>query len=93
MERGREALRARGAALVLVERRPDDPDAGPALRPVRADGLPDNLLRALRDAAGSQLAAGAGAGRAVGRRSTNGSGAAQPGVVGGDGRRPGCRRW
>jgi PAS domain S-box-containing protein len=56
VERSREALHARGAALVLVETDPHDPDASPALRPVRADGMPDHLLRELRDAAGSQLA-------------------------------------
>ncbi len=56
VERSREALNARGAALVLVETDPHDPDAVPALRPVRADGMPDNLLQELRDAAGSQLA-------------------------------------
>ena len=54
VERSREALHARGAALVLVETDPHDPDAAPALRPVRADGMPENLLQELRDAAGSQ---------------------------------------
>jgi len=56
VERSREALHARGSALVLVETDPHDPDASPALQPVRADGMPDNLLQELRDAAGSQLA-------------------------------------
>lgn len=56
VERSREAMQARGAALVLVETDPHDPDALPALRPVRAQGLPDSLLRELRDAAGSNLA-------------------------------------
>ena len=56
VERSRQAMHARGAALVLVETDPHDPDAAPALRPVRADGMPDNLLQELRDAAGSQLA-------------------------------------
>ncbi|RBY76300.1 histidine kinase [Blastococcus sp. TF02-09] len=56
VERSREPLHARGAALVLVETDPHDPDAAPALQPVRADGLPDQLLRELRHAAGSQLA-------------------------------------
>jgi PAS domain S-box-containing protein len=56
VDRSREALRARGAALVLVETDPHDPDASPALQPVRADGLPGTLLRELRNAAGTQLA-------------------------------------
>jgi PAS domain S-box-containing protein len=56
VERSREAMHARGAALVLVETDPHDPDSSPALQPVRADGMPDNLLQELRDAAGSQLA-------------------------------------
>ncbi|SDF07556.1 PAS domain S-box-containing protein [Blastococcus aurantiacus] len=56
VERSREALHARGAALVLVETDAHDPEALPALRPVRSHGLPDNLLPELRDAAGSQLA-------------------------------------
>lgn len=56
VERSREAMHARGAALVLVQADPHDPDAAPALRPVRADGMPENLLQELRDAAGSQLA-------------------------------------
>ena len=56
VERSREALQARGAALVLVETDPHDPEAAPALQPVRSDGMPDNLLKELRDAAGSQLA-------------------------------------
>ncbi len=56
VERSSEALQARGAALVLVEADPHDPEAPPALRPVRSEGLPDNLLQELRDAAGSRLA-------------------------------------
>ncbi len=56
VERSREALQARGAALVLVESDPHDPDAAPALQPVRSEGMPENLLRELRAAAGSQLA-------------------------------------
>jgi serine/threonine-protein kinase RsbW len=56
VERGREALQARGAALILLETDPHDPSALPELRPVRADGLPQHLLEELRDAAGSQLA-------------------------------------
>ena len=56
VERSREALQARGAALVLVESDPHDPDAAPALQPVRSEGMPENLLRELRDAAGSELA-------------------------------------
>lgn len=56
VERSREALHARGSSLVLVETDPHDPDAVPALQPVRSDGMPDNLLRELRAAAGSQLA-------------------------------------
>lgn len=56
VERSREALQARGAALVLVEADPHDPEALPALRPVRSDGVPDDVLRELREAAGSRLA-------------------------------------
>ena len=56
VERSCEALLARGAALVLVEADPHDPEALPDLRPVRAEGLPENLLQELRDAAGSRLA-------------------------------------
>ncbi|MGY1753759.1 SpoIIE family protein phosphatase [Blastococcus sp. SYSU D01042] len=56
VERGRETLQARGAALILLETDPTDPSALPALRPVRSDGLPQQLLEVLRDAAGSQLA-------------------------------------
>ena len=50
------ALGLRGAALVLVEADPHDTDAEPALQPVRSDGMPDNMLGELREAAGSQLA-------------------------------------
>lgn len=56
VERSREALQARGAALVLVRPDPHDPSELPSLRPVRSEGLPDNLLAELRAAAGSRLA-------------------------------------
>jgi serine/threonine-protein kinase RsbW len=57
VERSRAALRASGAALVLVEGKLAlDQDALPELRAVRSDGLPVKLLRALRDAAGGRLA-------------------------------------
>ena len=52
----RTALRAQGAALVLVERAPaGNPDGLPELQPVRSDGLSDELLQALREAAAGQL--------------------------------------
>jgi serine/threonine-protein kinase RsbW len=55
--RSRSALTARGAALVLVDQAPaGDDDALPRLLPVRSEGLPDELLSALRDAASGQLA-------------------------------------
>ncbi|MGY2128557.1 SpoIIE family protein phosphatase [Blastococcus sp. SYSU DS0617] len=56
VERSSDALRARGAALILVDTDPHDPEAMPALRPARSQGLPPGLLLELRDAAGSQLA-------------------------------------
>ncbi|WP_346619321.1 SpoIIE family protein phosphatase [Blastococcus montanus] len=56
VQRGRAALKARGAALVLVEGEAGDPHGLPALRPVRSDGLSVRLLRRLREAAGSRLA-------------------------------------
>jgi PAS domain S-box-containing protein len=57
VERSRLALHAAGAALVLVEESATgEADAVPGLRPVRAEGLPDALLKALRVAAGGQLA-------------------------------------
>jgi serine/threonine-protein kinase RsbW len=57
VERSRASLHANGAALILVEERPaGDPDAVPGLRAIRSDGLPVQLLRALRDAAGGLLA-------------------------------------
>jgi PAS domain S-box-containing protein len=55
VQRGRVAVRARGAALVLVEGAVDDPRELPGLRPVRWDGLSVELLRRLREAAGSRL--------------------------------------
>ncbi|MDP5183553.1 SpoIIE family protein phosphatase [Blastococcus sp. BMG 814] len=55
VQRGRAALRATGAALVLVEGEPDAQEL-PALRPVRSEGVSRELLRRLRDAAGSRLA-------------------------------------
>lgn len=57
VERSRAALRAGGAALVLVEEgAAGDPSALPELRVARSDGLSDELLRALREAAGGKLA-------------------------------------
>ncbi|MCF6745867.1 GAF domain-containing protein [Blastococcus sp. KM273128] len=56
VQRGRAALRAAGAALVLVEGEADDPQELPALRPVRSEGVSRELLRRLRDAAGGRLA-------------------------------------
>jgi PAS domain S-box-containing protein len=54
VERSREALQAAGAALLLVDDGPDG-EALPVLRLVRTSGLSDDLLDALRDAAGGQL--------------------------------------
>ncbi|NEK87821.1 SpoIIE family protein phosphatase [Blastococcus saxobsidens] len=56
VQRSRAALQAHGAALVLVHGEADDPHALPALRPVRSEGLTRDLLRRLREAAGSRLA-------------------------------------
>ncbi|MGY2082243.1 SpoIIE family protein phosphatase [Blastococcus sp. SYSU DS0539] len=56
VQRGRAAMRAGGAALVMVDGEADDPRELPALRPVRAEGLSRELLRRLREAAGSRLA-------------------------------------
>ncbi|MGY1915911.1 SpoIIE family protein phosphatase [Blastococcus sp. SYSU DS0973] len=56
VQRGRAAMRAAGAALVMVDGEADDPRELPALRPVRAEGLSLELLRRLREAAGSRLA-------------------------------------
>jgi serine/threonine-protein kinase RsbW len=57
VERSRTAMRATGAALVLVEYGPaGQSDPMPQLRSVRAEGLTPDLLRALREAAGTQLA-------------------------------------
>ncbi|MDK3258859.1 SpoIIE family protein phosphatase [Blastococcus capsensis] len=56
VQRGRAAMKARGAALVLVVGEADDPRELPELRPVRSDGVSVDLLRRLREAAGSQLA-------------------------------------
>jgi PAS domain S-box-containing protein len=57
VERGREALRARGAALLLVGESAE-PDAGPSpeLRTAGVAGLPEALITELRDAAIGQLA-------------------------------------
>jgi PAS domain S-box-containing protein len=55
VERTREAMQARGAALVLVEPQRQDGDV-PGLRPLWSDGLPQHVLRELRAAAGSRLA-------------------------------------
>jgi PAS domain S-box-containing protein len=57
VEHSRVALHAHGAALVLVEDGDGrNPDPVPGLRAIRSDGLSVELLRALRDAAGGQLA-------------------------------------
>lgn len=57
VDRSRAALRASGAALVIVEERAaGDPGSMPGLRVVCSDGLSDELLRALSEAAGGQLA-------------------------------------
>ncbi|RBY88126.1 histidine kinase [Blastococcus sp. TBT05-19] len=53
--RSRAAMKARGAALVLVQGEAGDPEL-PALRPVHSEGLSRELLRRLREAAGSRLA-------------------------------------
>ncbi|WP_241038364.1 SpoIIE family protein phosphatase [Blastococcus litoris] len=55
VERSRVAVGASGAALMLVEE-PDDPEEMPLLVPERSDGLPEELLHALHDAAAGQLA-------------------------------------
>ncbi|WP_104524595.1 SpoIIE family protein phosphatase [Blastococcus atacamensis] len=55
VQRSRAGMKARGAALVLVQGKADDPEL-PALRPVHAEGLSRELLRRLREAAGSRLA-------------------------------------
>jgi serine/threonine-protein kinase RsbW len=53
---GREAIRASGAALVLVEEgAPGDPESMPGLYVAHVDGLPPELLEELENAAGSQL--------------------------------------
>jgi serine phosphatase RsbU (regulator of sigma subunit) len=54
VSRGRSALQATGAALVLIDEAASD-DL-PALRLERTDGLPAALLTALRDAASGRLA-------------------------------------
>jgi PAS domain S-box-containing protein len=56
VERGRAALAARGAALVLVEDSSGGVDDVPVLHTEHAVGLPDELLRQLRAAAIGQLA-------------------------------------
>ena len=57
VERGREALRARGAALLLVDEQEDaGPDAEPELRTEAVEGLPLELITELRQAALGQLA-------------------------------------
>ncbi|RBY97979.1 histidine kinase [Blastococcus sp. TF02-8] len=55
VQRSRAAMRARGAALVLVQGEAGDPQP-PALRPAHSEGLSRELLRRLREAAGSRLA-------------------------------------
>ena len=56
VERSRTALGARGAALVLVDDAAGNPGELPGLLPVRSVGLPRQLMTALREAAGGQLA-------------------------------------
>ncbi|TFV62009.1 UNVERIFIED_ORG: PAS domain-containing protein [Bacillus sp. AZ43] len=57
VERSREALRAAGAALaVVVPRDGADPEGEPDLRTVRAEGLPLEVLRAVREAVAGQFA-------------------------------------
>jgi PAS domain S-box-containing protein len=57
VQHGRSALRARGAALLLVdEATSGDPESVPRLRTGHADGLSPDLLEALQLAAGGQLA-------------------------------------
>jgi serine/threonine-protein kinase RsbW len=57
VQHGRSALRARGAALLLVdEATSGDPESVPRLRTAHADGLSPDLLQALQLAAGGQLA-------------------------------------
>jgi PAS domain S-box-containing protein len=57
VERGREALAARGAALLLVDDSlAEEPDAGPELRTEAVAGLPAELLTELRVAAIGHLA-------------------------------------
>jgi len=56
VERSRAALRARGSALIMVERPADGAEAElPTLRPLRSDGLPAELLEQLQAAAAGQL--------------------------------------
>ena len=55
VEHSRAALDARGAALVLVGDESGDPDALPALRPVRSVRLPPEVLAALEQASSGQL--------------------------------------
>jgi serine/threonine-protein kinase RsbW len=56
VERSRSALKAQGAAVVLVEEGSGEPGSLPGLRPVRSVGLSRELLGALREAASGQLA-------------------------------------
>jgi serine/threonine-protein kinase RsbW len=55
--RGRAATLARCAGLVVIEDPPDEEPSGlPQLQLVRSEGLTDELMRALREAAGERLA-------------------------------------
>jgi PAS domain S-box-containing protein len=57
VERSRAVMRARGAALMLVDRASAaEPDALPELRPMHVDGLADDLLQELREASTDWLA-------------------------------------
>ncbi|MCW2580816.1 MAG: domain S-box [Blastococcus sp.] len=56
LQRSQEAMQASGAALLVVDEGPDRVDSPePQLRPLLSEGLPGELLEALRDAAGGQL--------------------------------------
>jgi len=56
VERGREALRARGAAVLLVDEPRDGVTESPELHTKGVDGLPPGLIDELREAALGQLA-------------------------------------
>ena len=94
VERGRAALGARGAALVLVEQDPaGGADGVPDLHTEHAVGLPDGAAGrapARRRSASSPWSWPRGCGPC---RSTTRLRAAPPGGGGRDGRRPGCPAW